>query len=84
MKIQYDKNHWIEEDGYYYYKTKLTPGAETEPLFRTVQFDPTMGNAYQNATMYINVIAQGVQTANNDIPKNADVTDVKGWPALGT
>lgn len=82
LGIHYDESFWVEEDGFFYYKTKVAPGAKTEPLFRTVQFDPTMGNAYQNATVQIDVIAQGVQSANNDIPKNADVTDVKGWPAI--
>lgn len=85
LGIRYDENYWIEEDGYFYYKEKLTPGAKTEPLFRTVKFDPTMGNDYQNATVEIDVIAQGVQSVNNGIPAepaDADVTDVKGWPKL--
>ena len=81
--IQFDETLWVEEDGYFYYKTELAPGEETEPLFRTVRFDSEMGNAYQEATVEIDVIAQAVQSANNGIPAepaDADVTDVKGWP----
>ena len=87
VSIQYDDQYWLEEDGYYYYKTKLAAGARTQPLFREVVFDTSMGNEYQNSTVTVEVIAHGVQSANNEIPKTpagADVTDVKGWPSLGT
>ena len=34
MKIDFDETYWmLGEDGYYYYKTALEPGAVTEPLF---------------------------------------------------
>lgn len=36
--LNIDTTHWeySEADGYYYYKTLLSPGASTEPLFTTV------------------------------------------------
>lgn len=67
---------WELKDGYYYYKHPVKPGETTSPLFKTVYFDETMGNAYQNAKATVSVYAQAVQTANN----GKTVLDAKGWP----
>lgn len=85
MKIDFDKTYWEKgEDGYYYYKEALKPGAVTEPLFASVNFDPAMGNIYQNSTAKVDVYAYAVQAANNPIPDGGNVTDVSGWPAAIT
>lgn len=77
MKIDFDEIYWtLGEDGYYYYKTALEPGAVTEPLFASVSFDTTMGNIYQNSTAKVDVTAYAVQVANN----GDSVMDAKGWP----
>ena len=67
---------WELKDGYYYYKHPVKPGETTSPLFKTVYFDETMGNAYQNAKATVSVYAQAVQTANN----GKTVMDAAGWP----
>lgn len=74
---------WLYEDGYYYYKEALAAGKSTTPLFDTVTFLTSMDNDYQNARISIDVQAQGVQSENNPIPTDGDVTDVKGWPKFG-
>ena len=76
-----DSEKWLQgEDGYYYYNTPVTAGSTTDNLFDEVKFAKEMGNEYQNCTVYIDVTAEAVQTANNPIPGGGDVTDVKGWP----
>lgn len=77
MKIDFDETYWmLGEDGYYYYKTALEPGAVTEPLFASVNFDTAMDNIYQNSTAKVDVTAYAVQVANN----GDSVMDAKGWP----
>ena len=77
MIIDFDESRWVDgEDGYYYYKEALAPGAVTEPLFASVKFDPAMGNLYQNSTAKVDVTAYAVQVANN----GETVLDAQGWP----
>lgn len=81
LNLNLDSEEWIlGEDGFYYYNKPLKNNETTSHLFTTVRFDGNMGNEYQNASLTINVFAQAVQTANNAIPADGDVTDVKGWP----
>lgn len=77
LRINYhtlDTDKWLEKNGVYYYKEKLDPGDRTTPLFDTVAFSETMGNDHQNATISINVQAEGIQYQNNT---NFDTA----WPA---
>lgn len=77
MIIDFDETCWEKgEDGFYYYKQALKPGAVTEPLFASVSFDTAMGNIYQNSTARVDVTAYAVQTANN----GSSALDAKGWP----
>ncbi len=77
ISIDYDSRNWTPgNDGYYYYNKPLAAGATTEPLFRNVIFDPTMGNMYQDSKAVIKVSAQATQVKNN----GATVFDAKGWP----
>lgn len=72
---------WVDGgDGYYYYTKPIVSDAFTDVLFEEVEFNPAMGNEYQNCAANILVYAQAVQTANNQIPDGGDVTDIKGWP----
>ncbi len=77
LHLTMDTTDWIEKDGWYYYKTVMTPGQATAPLLKSVYFDTKMDNPYQNATAVVLVEAQAVQAKNN-----ADnVMDAVGWPA---
>ena len=75
ITLDLDTEHWIEQEGAYYYYRILLPGEETEPLFTKVSFDPTMGNEYMRAKVNINVLAQAVQSDNN----GTDPLEALGW-----
>lgn len=76
-KITLDLNtaDWTEHDGYYYYNKPLKPGEETAKLFNKVSFSKSLGNAYMDARVEINVIAQAVQSKNN----GSSALDAIGW-----
>lgn len=75
------ENGWLNgNDGYYYYDQSVEPGEKTAPIFDTVCFDRSMGNAYQNCTATVTIYAQAVQSDNNPIPVGGSVADIKGWP----
>lgn len=76
-KITLDLNtaDWTEHDGYYYYNKPLKPGEETAKLFNKVTFSKSLGNAYMDARVEINVIAQAVQSKNN----GSSALDAIGW-----
>lgn len=67
----------LAEDGYLYCNKAVKPGECTAPIFTTVSFRGEMGNEYQNASVQVDVLAQGVQTANNGSSAQA----ASGWPA---
>lgn len=67
----------LGEDGYLYYREVLRPGEVTTPIFTQVTFNAAMDNAYQDATVLVDVLAQAVQTANN----GSNVFEAQGWPA---
>lgn len=71
--------NWVERDGYYYYRTPLAPGAETEPLFTQVLFPDRMGNLYEGSLAYVKVTMDAVQSNEN----GEDVFQAAGWPAHG-
>lgn len=71
-----NKECWIEQDGYYYYKEALKPGDTTVPLFTKVKFDPEMGNIYQNSKALIRINAQATQVIHN----GDTVLEAVGWP----
>lgn len=73
--------NWIDgEDGWFYYNAPVKANQEAAPALRSVQFDATMGNAYQGATATVDVLAQAVQCANN----GTSAQTASGWPADGT
>lgn len=77
ISIDYDSTNWtLGDDGYYYYNKPLSAGDTTEPLFRNVIFDATMGNMYHNSKAVIEVSAQATQVKNN----GTDVFTAAGWP----
>lgn len=74
------KEGWSYSDGYYYYEMPVDPGVFTETLFEEVYFSDKASNEYQECTINVIVYAEAVQTANNPIPDDGVVTDIKGWP----
>jgi predicted ribosomally synthesized peptide with SipW-like signal peptide len=77
LSLAIDPAHWLPGgDGYYYYREALAPGAVTERLLASVEFDAAMGNAYQNCTATVDVTAYAVQAANN----GATALEAQGWP----
>jgi len=49
-------------DGYWYYLKKLTPNASTEPLFTAVEIDSGIDEAYDGASLEIDVKMNAVET----------------------
>ena len=89
ITMDFDTENWVYEDGYYYYKQPVPVYEEkadgsvvgvTSTLFNKVTFAKEMGNEYQNCKVMIDVAAEAVQSKNNPIPENGDVTDIVGWP----
>lgn len=76
ISIDTDTQHWAFRDGWWYYQVSLPEGESSKPLFETVKFSGSMGNAYQNSTAELQVFVQAVQTANN----GASVWEAAGWP----
>lgn len=75
---------WIKgEDGFYYYKSPVDPKQSVE-LLKSIGFDKSMGNEYQESTAKLVVFAQAVQVRNNDPVEELtaeNYTQIKGWPA---
>ena len=65
VSLNFDRESWMEKDGYFYYNEAVKPGEKTKPLFTKVTFDTDMHNAYMNAKVEIDVYAQVVQSKNN-------------------
>lgn len=76
ITLDWNREYWLEQDGYFYYNSVLQPGELTQPLFRNVYFSADMDNAYQNSQVEIQVLAQATQSANN----GDTVWKVTGWP----
>lgn len=77
IRLDYNRTHWREKDGYFYYLHPLKPGESTEvPLFTKVTFDAGMGNMYQGSEARVTVCAMATQWANN----GSTVWEAKGWP----
>lgn len=74
--IDADEENWTFRDGWWYCNEAVNSREVTAPLFESVDFATTMGNSFQGGTVYIDVIAQAVQQANN----GATVLDAAGWP----
>lgn len=78
LGLDLNDEDWTEgEDGWFYYNRILAPGETTEDLFTAVTFPASLGNDYMNARVEIDVLAQGVQSANNGLT----VQEATGWPA---
>ena len=67
IAFEHNETYWEydEEEGYFYCKEPVKSGEATAPLFKEVKFAAEMPNEYQGCTVYIDVIAEAVQTAHN-------------------
>lgn len=76
---------WLSKEGdneWLYYSVPVPTGKSTAPLFTKVTFSGVnIGNEYQDCTIEVNIFAQGVQSANQNV---TDVKDVKGWPTTSS
>lgn len=80
IRLSLNSEDWLRKSGddiWWYYDSAVDTGEATAPLLTQVEFDgPNMTNEYQNCTLEIDVIAQAVQTANNE----PTVLEALGWP----
>ena len=76
VRLNVDTTDWTLDGDYYYYTKPLKPGETTNPILRSVEFKPAMGNVYQNAQISVDISAQAVQYANN----GTTVMAAQGWP----
>ncbi len=78
LGLDLNDEDWTEgADGWFYYNEILAPDETTEKLFTQVTFPTSLGNAFMNAEVEIDVLAQGVQSQNNGLT----VQEAAGWPA---
>ena len=80
-ELDINTDYWTyENDGFYYYKDKLEPGAETEKLFTEVKIvGSAVDSSYMGKILNITVSAYAVQSQNN----GTSPFDAEGWPAEG-
>ena len=76
VKMNIDRQNWLEKDGWYYYKGKLAAGEVTAPLFTTVTLEEKIDDNWQNGKLAIVVTLHAVQAAND----RANVLQAEGWP----
>lgn len=78
LDLDLNDEDWTEgTDGWFYYNEIIAPGETTENLFTQVTFPTSLGNAFMNVEVEIDVLAQGVQSQNNGLT----VQEAAGWPA---
>jgi hypothetical protein len=54
--VDINTNYWTDGgDGYYYYNKILESGKQSENLFNVVALNPTLGEKYKNATLFIDI-----------------------------
>lgn len=74
----YNTEDWTYKDGYWYYNHILTARKESKPLYTSIYFDTSIGNAYRTATLYVNLHVDAVQSINNG---NSALL-AEGWEAV--
>ena len=80
MELDLNLRDWIDgNDGFYYYKNPVQPGAETEKLFTQVKIAGNIDNTYLSKTLELTVSAYAVQSEHN----GTSPLDAAGWPAEG-
>ena len=80
MELDLNLDDWIDGgDGFYYYKTEVQPGTETEKLFTEVKIADDVDTSYLNKTLELTVAAYAVQSEHN----GTSPLDADGWPAEG-
>lgn len=76
ITLNLDLSGWTKDGDWYYYNWILEPGARTTDLFTEVAYGTALGNDYMNAVVTIDVVAEGVQSANN----GSNPITASGWP----
>ena len=76
--LNINEEYWELRDGFYYYKSVISKGETTEPLFTEVEFSSQMNNTYTNSSIELKIKAYATQ-----IPAEANsVFDVTSWPSV--
>lgn len=80
FKLNINQEDWLYSDGWYYYKEPVAVESTTSNVFSHVEMVGTViDNKYIGKILTLTVIAQAVQSENNEAP-DGDVTKVEGWP----
>ncbi len=76
--LDIDRENWVEQDGWFYYKEIVNPGETTPAVFSEVEIiGDKVDNSYIGKTLTLTVSAQAVQSENN--PADTPL-DAVGWP----
>lgn len=78
FKLNIDEENWYYEDGWYYYKGIVEPGATTPNVFSKVEIvGNKVDNSYLGKTMTLTVAGHAVQSENNPAESPWEAS---GWP----
>lgn len=78
LKMDIDTQHWILQNGYYYYSEILQPGETTMPVFTNVEIvGSKVDQSFAGTTLNLTVKASAVQSENNPAQHT---WEAKGWP----
>lgn len=67
IDMDYNEANWVQENGWYYYKTSLAPGAAAVPLFTKVSLSEGMNDYFQGMAFDIDLQAEAIQSKNNTL-----------------
>ena len=78
FKLNIDEENWHYDNGWYYYKGIVEPGATTPNVFSKVEIvGNKVDNSYLGKTLTLTVAAHAVQSENNPV---LNPWEASGWP----
>lgn len=79
LRMDIDTEHWILQDGYYYYYAVLQPSEKSLPVFSHVEIvGDEVDSSFIGSTLSLTVHASAVQSENNPAEHPWEAA---GWPA---
>ena len=80
FRLNIDPSYWEYHNGWYYYKSIVSPGETTENVFSQVEIvGAQVDQRYLGKTLTLSVDAQAVQSENNPVSDGKFYTAF-GWP----
>lgn len=76
----YNETAWVQIGDYWYYKTKVTPGASTEPLFTSCKY---LDNAPPGYGLSVEIIADAIQSNPKEAVEQSWPVTVKEEGQIG-